>query len=108
MLSILAPARTALWIAIGCQRASHLASADMVASSASSSYAVRSLMGQAVRSAHSSASWKGADILRRVERDGLLRGFGALVRRDHDGVLTSCWSRGQPQKGASQDRILSV
>ncbi len=45
MLSILAPARTALWIAIGCQRASHLASADMVASSASSSYAVRSVMG---------------------------------------------------------------
>jgi len=58
MLSILAPARTALWIAIGCQRVSHFANADMVASSANSSYAVRSLIDQAVRSAQSSASSK--------------------------------------------------
>jgi hypothetical protein len=47
-----APARIALCIAIGCQRFSHVASADIVASSASSSYAVRSSIGQAVRSTH--------------------------------------------------------
>ena len=41
---------------MGCQRRSHFPSADMTASSASSSYCVRSATGQASRSDHNCAN----------------------------------------------------
>jgi len=53
-----APERTARWIWTGCHRTSREARADMNASSASSSDAVRSSIGHDIRSAHCRASSK--------------------------------------------------